>query len=49
MSDVKSSGGFIDVIRQPTMIFAIFLITIVLMLIIPLPAFLLDLLSILSK
>lgn len=44
MSDIRSGGSFMDTIRQPTMIFAVFLITIVLMLIIPLPAFMLDLL-----
>ncbi len=44
MSDIKKTGNFIDAIRQPTMIFAVFLITIVLMLIIPLPEFMLDLL-----
>ncbi|MCK4798873.1 MAG: FHIPEP family type III secretion protein, partial [Spirochaetes bacterium] len=42
MSDAKTRVNFIDIIRQPTMIFAVFLIIIILMLIIPIPEFMLD-------
>src|SRR5271157_3282578 len=45
MSDLKQTGGldlFLNMIKEPTMIFALFLITIVLMLIIPVPTFILD-------
>ncbi|HOV14510.1 MAG TPA: flagellar biosynthesis protein FlhA, partial [Spirochaetota bacterium] len=50
MSDLKKNQGFnlIQAIREPSMIFAVFLIIVVLMLIIPVPAFLLDLLMALS-
>lgn len=52
MADEKKKKGFnIDIaklVKQPTMIFATFLVIIVLMLIIPLPAFMLDLLMSIS-
>jgi flagellar biosynthesis protein FlhA len=46
MSDKNKLTGnsFLQMIKEPTMIFAVFLIVIVLMLIIPIPAFLLDVL-----
>jgi flagellar biosynthesis protein FlhA len=42
MSDIKKGIGWVDVFREPTLIFSVFLIVIVLMLIIPIPTFLLD-------
>jgi len=42
MSDSRVSFNLAEIIRQPALIFAVFLITIVLMLIIPMPEFMLD-------
>ena len=42
MSDIKQPVNIMNIIRQPSMIFAVFLVTIVLMLIIPIPSFMLD-------
>ena len=48
MSDAKKSLNLKTSIAEPTMIFAIFMVVIVLMLIIPVPAFMLDLMMSLS-
>jgi flagellar biosynthesis protein FlhA len=49
MSDIKKPGfDFKKVFAEPTMIFAVFLITIIMMLIIPIPTVLLDVLMVIS-